>query len=218
MTKVLGSPAHGLRVVDHLVHGHGDGPGVPVDAHPQAVPDQQHVQPCRLGELGSGIVVGGQKGDPFTALFHPVEIDNNTLSHRQNAAVAGRSLTPGRERDIIPHRPADQLRQFLFVLRLYHGVRDGTADDRFDQIRHGRDIMTVEFSLQFTEIHPATEFLFEKIPLLRIDTAHFPSSLANIDPDQDISFSAISRFLETCSIKISWTISQASTILGSARR
>ncbi len=56
-------PGHGLGVVDHLVHGHGDRVLVPQDDHAQGVPDQDEVDPGLVQDRRRGEIVGRQADD-----------------------------------------------------------------------------------------------------------------------------------------------------------
>jgi hypothetical protein len=67
-----GAAAHGLAVHDALVHGHGHRAAVAVDAHPQRVADEDHVDAGGLLEGGRGVVVGGQPGDLLAGALHLV--------------------------------------------------------------------------------------------------------------------------------------------------
>jgi len=55
---------------DALVHRHRDRPLIPVHTHPEGIPDEEHVHPRRLGELGGRIVVGGQPSDLLPRRLH----------------------------------------------------------------------------------------------------------------------------------------------------
>lgn len=68
-------------VMDHVVHGHGNGGVIAHHGHAEGVSDQDHVNPGLLDERGHGVVVGGHHGD-LAALVHLLlEGEHGVLSH-----------------------------------------------------------------------------------------------------------------------------------------
>ena len=60
---------HRARVVQHLLHGDGQGVFVAQHHHAQRVADQDHVNAGFVHQPRAGVVVGGEAGDEFLALF-----------------------------------------------------------------------------------------------------------------------------------------------------
>ncbi len=76
--KSIGSTAaHRFAMIDALVHDHRHRSGIAINAHPQRIPNQQHVQAGSFGKLCGGKIIGGQKRDFFAVLFHSQKIMNH---------------------------------------------------------------------------------------------------------------------------------------------
>ena len=67
---------HGLDVVDHVVHGHGDGGVIAQHDHAQGVAHQDHVDTGTLLILGRQVIITGQVDDLFTGGNHLPQFDN----------------------------------------------------------------------------------------------------------------------------------------------
>lgn len=53
------APGHTAAIEDHLLQGNGEGVGVALHGHTQAVPHQDHVHPGLVHEASGGIVIAG---------------------------------------------------------------------------------------------------------------------------------------------------------------
>ena len=62
--------AHGPRVVQHLVHGDGEGVFVAQHHHGQRVAHQHQVDAGLVDQPRSGVVVGGERGDRLALPLH----------------------------------------------------------------------------------------------------------------------------------------------------
>ena len=56
-------PAHGARVVQHLIQRHGQSGVIAEHRHPQRVAHQQKVDAGLVDDARGRIVIGGQRGD-----------------------------------------------------------------------------------------------------------------------------------------------------------
>jgi len=63
-----GGRSHRPGVMEHLLHGHGQGVGAAEDDHGQGVADQDHVRAGLFHQPGRWEVVGGDHGQPAGAL------------------------------------------------------------------------------------------------------------------------------------------------------
>ena len=53
------APGHTAAIEDHLLQGNGEGVGVALHGHTQAVPHQDHIHPGLVHEASGGIVIAG---------------------------------------------------------------------------------------------------------------------------------------------------------------
>ena len=65
--------ANGAGVVQHLVHGDGEGVVVAEDDHGERVADQQEIDAGFVDEAGAGVVVRGERGDGLALALHFTE-------------------------------------------------------------------------------------------------------------------------------------------------
>ncbi len=65
-----GTAHHQPSVIDHLRQSHWNRCRVPLDDHPQAIADQQHIHPRVIQQAGHGEIVGGQHTNALRALLH----------------------------------------------------------------------------------------------------------------------------------------------------
>ncbi len=77
---------HRLTVHDTLIHRHRDRPLVAVDAHPERVADEEHLQPRFLGKLGRRIVVRRQPRDLLSPFLHRQQVEDRHLLARVHHA------------------------------------------------------------------------------------------------------------------------------------
>ena len=62
--------ANGAGVVQHLVHGDGEGVVVAEDDHGERVADEEEVDAGFVDQARAGVVVGGERGDGFALALH----------------------------------------------------------------------------------------------------------------------------------------------------
>ena len=77
----LGAAGHALGVVDHLVHGDGQGVFVPGHDVGCRIPHQDHVHPCLVHDRCCGKIIGGQHREFFLFSFHLLQRNCGNLIH-----------------------------------------------------------------------------------------------------------------------------------------
>ena len=76
--------AHGAGVVQHLVHGDGEGVFVAEHDHGERVADQDQVDAGLVDQARGGIVVGGERGDGLALALHLSECGHGDFCDRDD--------------------------------------------------------------------------------------------------------------------------------------
>ena len=73
--------ADGAGVVEHLVHGDGEGVFMAEDDHGERVADEEQVDSSFVDQAGAGVVVGGERGDGLALALHFGERGHGDFCH-----------------------------------------------------------------------------------------------------------------------------------------
>ena len=70
---VFGAAGDSFTVVEHIVHGDGQGAFITQHDHAEGITHQDHVHAHLVHDQGGGIVVGGEHADGLVARFHRLD-------------------------------------------------------------------------------------------------------------------------------------------------